>query len=70
MTARSPMTMNRHGWLFRLLPDQRATSVRASSSAVRERLVGELADLSRAQEQPDPLVLRGRHVLDSLCFRR
>ena len=27
------MTMNRHGWLFRLLPDQRATSVSASSSA-------------------------------------
>lgn len=33
IVAGSRMTMNRHGWLFRLLPDQRATSVRASSSA-------------------------------------
>ena len=33
IVAGSRMTMNRHGWLFRLLPDQRATSVSASSSA-------------------------------------
>ena len=49
------MTMKRHGWLFRLLPVQRATSVSASSSASVGGSERELADLPCPQERPDAL---------------